>query len=199
MNDSPERRRVGLLGGTFDPPHLAHLVVAEQVRDALGLDEVRLLVAGDPWMKHGESHAEHRVPMARLAVEDVDGLAVDDRETRRAGATYTAETLGELTAESPDVDWFFIVGQDAANHLPQWRGVEQALELATFVVVRRPDVAPEVHGLTDRLVTVDAPLIGVSSTAVRERVREGRSIRFLVPEPVIRYIAEHGLYGATND
>lgn len=199
MNDSPERSRVGLLGGTFDPPHLAHLVVAEQVRDALDLDEVRLLVAGDPWMKHGESHAEHRVPMAHLAVDGVDGLAVDDRETRRTGATYTADTLRELTTESPDVDWFFIVGQDAANHLPRWRGIEEALELATFVVVRRPDVAPEDHDLTDRLVCVDAPLIGVSSTEVRERVRQGRSIRFLVPEPVIHYIVEHGLYGATND
>jgi nicotinate-nucleotide adenylyltransferase len=199
LNDSPERRRIGLLGGTFDPPHLAHLVVAEQVRDALDLDEVRLLVTGDPWMKHGESHAEHRVPMARLAVEGVDGLAVDDRETRRAGATYTADTLRELTAEFPDVDWFFVVGQDAANHLPQWRGIDEAMHLATFVVVPRPDVTPEVHGLTDRLVTVDAPLIGVSSTTIRERVAHGRSIRFLVPEPVIRYIAEHGLYGAAND
>jgi nicotinate-nucleotide adenylyltransferase len=198
LNDSPERRRIGLLGGTFDPPHLAHLVVAEHVRDALGLDEVRFLVAGDPWMKHGESPAGHRVPMARLAVQGVDGLTVDDRETRRTGATYTADTLRELTAESADVDWFFIVGQDAANHLPQWRGIDEAMELATFVVVGRPDVEAEPHELTPRLQAIEVPLIGVSSTGIRERVRQGRSIRFLVPEPVIRYISEHGLYGAAD-
>lgn len=198
MNDSPERRRIGLLGGTFDPPHLAHLVVAEHVRDALGLDEVRFLVAGDPWMKHGESPAHHRVPMARLAVDGLDGLTVDDRETFRAGATHTADTLRELTDESPDVDWFFIVGQDTANHLPRWRGIDEAMELATFVVAGRPDVDAELHELTPQLHPVEVPLIGVASTGIRGRVRQGRSIRFLVREPVIRYIHEHGLYGAAD-
>lgn len=197
MADAP--RRVGLLGGTFDPPHLGHLVVAEHVRDDLALDEVRLLVAGDPWMKAGISPARHRVAMTRLVADDDDALDVDDREVRRDGPTYTADTLEELREEEPGVAWFFLVGADAAVELGRWKRVEAALELATFVVVGRPGSDP---AMTDPLlrdiVRVHTPLIDISSTGIRERVREGRSIRYLVPPSVERYIAEHDLYGADH-
>jgi nicotinate-nucleotide adenylyltransferase len=185
---------IGLLGGTFDPPHLGHLVMTEMVRDALGLDEVRLLVAGDPWMKAGESPALHRIAMARLAAATLDGVVVDDRETRRDGPTYTVDTLLELTAGAPDTRWYFLLGRDAAAGLPSWHRVEEAMAMATFVLVDREaagDVPPE---FKQRLLEVDTPRIGISSTDVRARVAAGRSIRTLVPDPVRAYIHDHGLY-----
>ncbi len=188
-------RRVGLLGGTFDPPHLAHLVVAETARVELGLDEVRLLVAGDPWMKDGHSAAGHRVAMTGLAVADDDHLVVDDRETRRAGPTFTADTLEALRAEDPDVAWSFILGADAVAKLPRWRRAADAVALATFVAVTRPGHPLDLDGpLLAGVVRLDVPQIDISSTELRRRVREGGALRYLVPAPVLAYIDEHGLY-----
>jgi nicotinate-nucleotide adenylyltransferase len=197
MADAP--RRVGLLGGTFDPPHLGHLIVAEHVRDALDLDEVRLLVAGDPWMKADISPARHRVAMTRLVADADVALAIDDREVRREGPTYTADTLEELGEEEPGAAWFFLLGTDAAAKLGQWKRVEAALALATFVVVGRPGSDPALTDpLLEDVVRVDTPLVEISSTGIRERVRAGRSIRYLVPSSVERYVAEHGLYRADH-
>lgn len=188
-------RRVGLLGGTFDPPHLGHLVVAETARVELGLDEVRLLVAGDPWMKEGHSEAAHRVAMARLAVAGDPHLVVDDRETRRDGPTYTADTLEELRSEEPGVVWTFLLGADAAAKLPRWRRAADALALASFVVVTRPGHRVELTGgLLSGLAELEVPQIEISSTELRRRVREGGAVRYLVPAPVLAYIGEHGLY-----
>lgn len=190
--------RVGLLGGTFDPIHLGHLVVAEYVRDRLGLDELRLLVAGDPWMKDSESAASHRVAMARLAVADDDAIVVDGRETRRDGPTYTAETLVELSAEEPDVAWSFLLGADAAEHLPQWHRVDEALSLARFVVVGRPRSSMPTHDLMAGVEQVAAPLVDISSTAIRADVAAGRSVRYRVPDPVLAYLHDHHLYSPTR-
>lgn len=191
--------RIGLLGGTFDPPHLGHLVAAETARDVLGLDEVRLLVAGQPWMKNGaESHARHRIAMAEAAVADDPHLAVDDREARRDGPTYTADTLGELHRAEPDVDWTFLLGTDAAASMPRWHRIDEAVALADWAVVTRPGAHLPGHALADRLTRVAMPLIGVSSTDLRARVAAGRSIRYLVPERVRRYVAEHRLYGPAD-
>lgn len=190
------RRRVGLLGGTFDPIHAGHLIVGEGVRDALGLEQLRLLVAGDPWMKDQESPAAHRVAMARLAVACNPAMAVDDRETRRGGPTYTADTLAALHDEEPDVEWTFLLGADAVAHLPQWHEVDRALELATFVVVARPGSTLPDHDLMARVQVVAAPLVDISSTQVRADVAAGRSIRHRVPEPVIHHIRGNMLYGS---
>ena len=187
-------KRIGLLGGTFDPPHLGHLVVAEGVRDALGLDEVRLLVAGDPWMKQTTSPADDRVAMCRLAVADDPHLAVDDRETRRDGPTYTADTLRGLRHDEPDAAWSFVLGADAAARLPDWQGVHEALELAEWVVVGRPDIAWPDHELSDRLLRLHLPLIGISSTELRAWAAEGRSLRYLVPDRVRDHIDTRQLY-----
>lgn len=187
-------RRVGLLGGTFDPVHLGHLVVADVVRDRLGLDELRLLVAGDPWMKDSESAAHHRVAMARATVADDPALSVDDRETRRDGPTYTAETLAMLHEEEPGTSWHFLLGADAATHLPDWHRVDAALSLATFVVVGRPGSARPDHSLMDHVTWVEAPLVDISSTGIRADVAAGRSVRYRVPDPVRDYLAEHALY-----
>lgn len=197
--DPPAVGRVGLLGGTFDPPHVGHLVVAEVVRERLGLDQVRLLVAGDPWMKDQESAATHRFAMARAATATNPRIVVDDRETRRDGPTYTAETLAELHAEEPDSEFTFLLGADAAAHLPDWHQVAEALDLATFVVVARPGSVMPDHDLMDRVTVVEAPLVDISSTQLRAAVAAGESIRHRVPDSVVHHIRGHCLYGSCGD
>lgn len=193
-DDASGRRRVGLLGGTFDPVHVGHLIVAEWVRDRLGLHELRFLVAGDPWMKDQESEARHRVAMARAAVAVNPAFGVDDRETRRDGPTYTAETLEQLHAEEPGVEWVFLLGADAAAHLPEWHHVDRALALARFVVVGRPGSQLPTHDLMGQVETLHAPMISLSSTEVRADVALGRSLHHRVPEPVIHHIRGNMLY-----
>ena len=188
-------RRVGLLGGTFDPPHVGHLVVAESARIDLGLDEVRLLVAGDPWMKCTVGDAHHRVAMARAAVGDDPHLRVDARETERDGPTYTVETLEALHAEEPDVAWVFLLGADAAARLSEWRRVADAYRLARFVVVTRPGHPLHLDPEADRHVErLEVPDLAISSTDLRARYAEGRATRYLVPERVDGYVRAHGLY-----
>lgn len=185
--------RVGLLGGTFDPPHLGHLVAAQAALEELGLDEVRLLVAGDPWQKSGTSPAPVRLELAELAVADNDELVVDDRECRREGPTYTVDTLLELRVEEPDADLVFLLGADAAASLPTWHRAEVVLTLARFVVVTRP--GHPVPDLPPGVDVLEVPPLDVSSTLLRELAGRGRSLRYLIPEPVRRRVGEYGLYG----
>jgi nicotinate-nucleotide adenylyltransferase len=189
-------RRVGLLGGTFDPPHLGHLVVAECARVELALDEVRLLVAGDPYQKSTTSTPEHRVAMTAAAVADDDHLRIDDRELARDGPTYTADTLAELGRDEPDVAWYFILGEDAAAGLSTWDRVAEAFALARFVVVTRPgDRGPEPTSLPGPVVHLEIPQLQVSSTELRARYADGRATRYLVPLSVDAYIRSRSLYG----
>lgn len=200
------QRRVGFLGGTFDPPHHGHLAVARAAAQALGLDEVRLLVAGDPWMKAGRSPAHHRLAMARLAVHDSTArghvesdhgilVEVDDREVRRGGPTYTIVTLEELRDSEPNVHAVLLLGWDAALTLPSWRRCADVLRLTEIVVFRRPGVegslAPEVASVAQE---ISVPAYPISSTALRRRVAEGLDVADWVAAPVVAYIAEHGLY-----
>ncbi len=189
------QRRVGLLGGTFDPPHLGHLVVAECARVELGLDEVRLLVAGDPYQKSTTSSPAERVAMTRAAVAGDDHLTVDARELARSGPTYTADTLQALTAEEPGTAWFFVLGEDAAAGLATWHRIEEAFALATFVVVTRPgDAAPDVAVLPSSPVHLEIPQLEVSSTQLRQRYAAGLATRYLVPLAVDAHIRAAGLY-----
>lgn len=191
-------RQVGLLGGTFDPPHLGHLVVAECARVELGLDEVRLLVAGEPWMKGAApTPAAVRLAMAEAAVAADGHLVVDDREVHREGPTYTADTLRELADAEPDTAWFFLLGEDAAAGLPRWHRVDEAFALATFVVVTRPGhAAPAPASLPGPVVHLEVPQLEVSSTQLRDRFGRGAATRYLVPDAVDAYVRGHGLYGA---
>ncbi|MTV27866.1 nicotinate (nicotinamide) nucleotide adenylyltransferase [Nitriliruptoraceae bacterium ZYF776] len=191
-------RRIGLLGGTFDPPHLGHLVVAECARVELPLDEVRLLVAGEPWMKGtGPSSAADRLALVEAAVRGDEHLHVDDREVRRGGATYTADTLADLHAEDPGTSWFFLLGEDAAAGLGRWHRVEEAFALATFVVVTRPGHAPPPSGeLPADVIHLEVPQLEVSSTELRERYRTDRATRYLVPDAVDDLVRRTGRYGA---
>jgi nicotinate-nucleotide adenylyltransferase len=197
--DGSAPRRVGLVGGTFDPVHLGHLVVAEHLLVGRALDEVRLLVAGAPWMKGAVTDAVARVALAQAAVAGLDGLVVDDRECRRDGPTYTADTLAELHEQEPDTQWVFCLGADAAASLHLWSRVQEVLSLAEVVVVARPGhplvLDPSV---ADRVTKLEVPALAISSTDIRRRVVAGEAVRFLVPPSVHHQIQQRRLYLADH-
>jgi nicotinate-nucleotide adenylyltransferase len=189
--------RVGVFGGTFDPPHVGHLVAAVNVRYALELDRVLLVVANDPWQKQGSravSAAEDRLAMVEAAVRDVDGLEASALEIERGGISYTADTLQQLRDEDPDRELFLVLGSDAAAGLPTWDRVEDVRKLATVVVVTRPgaeDGRPP-EGWT--WTRVEAPRLEVSSTDLRARVVDGRPLDYLITPAVMDSIADRRLY-----
>jgi nicotinate-nucleotide adenylyltransferase len=202
--------RIGVYGGTFDPVHLAHLILAEEARCSLGLARLLLVPAAQPWRKshRAVSPAAHRLAMLRLAVADDPYFDVSTVEIDRGGPTYTVETLAALKAElGADADLVFILGEDALLDLPNWRDPAGILRLAYLGVAQRGDgegidlgpVEQVLPGIRDRILRIPMPRIDISSSEVRRRVREGGSIRYLVPRPVQAYIAEHGLYRATHD
>jgi len=190
--------KVGLFGGAFDPPHRGHLAVAEGVRAALALDEIRFL----PYAR-GPHRAvppiapdADRLAMLRLALSDHPGLRVDDREVARGGLSYTVVTLRELHRERPGDQHHLIIGTDQLEILTSWRAWREVLRLARLAVVTRPGhpAAPIPDVPAGRIVPIPLPVPDVSSTLVRERVRSGRGIRRLVPAAVALYIEERGLY-----
>lgn len=188
--------RVGLLGGSFDPPHVAHLIVAEVARVALGLDRVLFVVAGQPWMKSDVSAARHRLAMTRLATVADGAFEVDDREIHRGGPTYTIDTVEELLQERPATELVLIVGADQLRRLDDWKGTERLRELV------RLSVAPRVgHELPSDLSAerLDAPALAVSSTDLRERFARGAAVRHQLPRGVEAYVRRHGLYGVGDD
>jgi nicotinate-nucleotide adenylyltransferase len=192
--------KVGILGGTFDPVHNAHIVLAESARSELLLDLVLFVPAGEPWRKTRViTAAEHRLAMLQLAIGGNDAFRISDIELRRAGPTYTADTLDELAGERLDDEFYFIVGTDALADLPNWHEPERIVQHAMLAVAVRDwhDVDVEtlgVPGLASRVVRFDMPRVDVSSTAIRAAVAAGENIDDLVPAAVARYIAEHGLY-----
>lgn len=185
---------VGVFGGSFDPVHVAHLIVAEAAADALALDEVRFVPAHVQPLKRGRHGAsgEARLAMLELAIAGNPRFVADDRELRRAAPSYTVETLQALRDERPGDRLFFLLGADAARTFRSWRAPETIARLATVVVLSRPGAAAPPDPLISHCV--DVPGVDVSATDVRERRRAGRSIRYLVPDPVRDYIADRGLY-----
>ena len=191
--------RVGLLGGTFNPPHIGHLVCASEACEQLGLDRVELVVAAVPPHKEvpDDPGSEHRLAMCRLAVEDDERLGVNDVELRRDGPSFTVDTLRALDGSD---ELTFIVGGDMARSLPSWRDPETILSLATLGIAEREDVRRAVIASAlasypeDRLRFFAMPRIDVSSTDLRRRAREGRTLRHLVAAPVAAYIEQEGLY-----
>ncbi|HEU5148993.1 MAG TPA: nicotinate-nucleotide adenylyltransferase [Iamia sp.] len=194
------RRRLGLLGGTFDPPHIGHLVAAVSVGDALGLDEVWLVPNGDPWQKRDRpvTAAAVRLEMARAAAVGVPGVAVSDVEVRRPGPSFTIDTVHQLRAEDPDRDLVVIMGRDSAAGLPTWERHEELLAGVDLAVVDRAGVGarPELPG--GRVTIVPMRHIEVSSTELRRLVAEGRPVVPLVAPAVAELIARHGLYRAAT-
>jgi nicotinate-nucleotide adenylyltransferase len=188
--------RIGLFGGTFDPPHVGHLVTAVNVRHALQLDVVVLMVANVPWQKHATrsiTPAVDRLAMVEAAVADVDGLVAGELEIRRGGASYTADTLAALADRYPGSELFTIVGDDAAAGITTWERYDEVVALSSLVVVDRPG-APVTLPEQFQWLHVEVPRLEVSSTDLRARVAEGRPLDYLVTEPVLQIVRERSLY-----
>lgn len=200
MVESPRRRRVGVMGGTFDPIHHGHLVAASEVQAWFQLDEVLFVPTGTPWQKAGRdvSPAEDRYLMTVIATAANPRFQVSRVDIDRPGETYTVDTLRELADSMPDVDLFFITGADALQKILTWRDVDDLFALAHFVGCTRPghELDPsELAGLPgDRVTLVEIPALAISSTDCRERVAKGEPVWYLVPDGVVQYIAKHGLY-----
>jgi nicotinate-nucleotide adenylyltransferase len=187
--------RLGVFGGTFDPVHVGHVVVATESRAQLALDRVLLVVAGDPWQKRGNvvASAADRLALVTAAVDGVDGVEASAIEIERDAPSVTADTLEALTA--PDRELFLVLGADAVANMGTWRRLEETRDLATVVVVERAgDAHSEPPGAGWRVQRVAIPRLDIASTDLRERLRSGRPIDGLVPPAVVRTIHTRGLY-----
>jgi len=186
--------RLGILGGTFDPVHVGHLVAAVDVRDACALDRVLMVPAGDPWQKRGVVVAspEQRLTMVELACDGVDGVEASRVEVDAPGASVTADTLERLRA--PDRELFLLLGADAAANMPTWRRLEETRELASVVVVERAGEHADPPGPDWHFDHVTIPRLDISSSEIRARISEGRPIDGLTPPSVVRFIRDQGLY-----
>jgi nicotinate-nucleotide adenylyltransferase len=196
--------RLGILGGTFNPPHLAHLICGQEALVQLGLDRVLVIPAGVPPHKpvEDEPGPRHRLELCRRAVQGDERFEVSAIEVERPGPSYTVDTLDELHRTAPDNEMFLIVGGDVAAGLPYWHQPERVLSLARLAIAKRrgtarTDVEDALARLTggERAEFFRMPRVGISSTMVRRRVRAHQPIRYLVPDPVANYIDEHRLYG----
>ena len=202
MKRRTPRRRVGVFGGTFDPPHLGHLAIAERARDQLGLERVVFVPAADPPHKRGRTMSPfaRRIAMTRLAVRGHTGFTVSDLEARRRGPSYTVETLRALRRRFPDRELVLVLGGDSLEDFPGWRDPRGILELARLAVAPRADARRDRPRRTDaarpgRVVRLSSPVLELSSSDLRARARRGESLRYLVPDAVDAYARRHRLYG----
>jgi nicotinate-nucleotide adenylyltransferase len=197
--------RIGILGGTFDPVHVGHIFVAEEARIRLSLELVLFVVAGNPWLKveRDISPSEDRIEMVRLSIAKHRQFDISTVEVERGGASYTVDTLDELRSRMSGNDYYLILGRDSFTELPLWKEPERIVEMCKLVVVPRigtnlpelRDVAARIRGLSgENVVTLDSPMIGISSSGIRQRVARGLPIDYLVPGEVEKYIVAHGLY-----
>ncbi|MFQ6170334.1 nicotinate-nucleotide adenylyltransferase [Oryzobacter sp. R7] len=196
------RRRLGVMGGTFDPVHHGHLVAASEVQAALHLDEVVFVPTGQPWQKEGRdvAPAEHRYLMTVVATASNPRFTVSRVDIDREGPTYTIDTLRDLHAQHPDAELFFITGADALAQILSWKDADELFELAQFIGVTRPGYELSETGLpADRVDLMEVPAMAISSTDCRDRVRDGEPVWYLVPDGVVQYINKHRLYTASGD
>jgi len=189
---------IGLFGGSFNPPHVAHLIVAEVARDQFGFDEVWWIPNATPPHKSqdGLAGVEHRLEMTRRAVADNPAFRVCDIEVERAGVSYTIDTVRTLQEQHPDTNFALLIGSDSLDHFAEWHEPEEIAERVPLVVYKRPgviDAVPESR-FANQVWFVAAPVMEVSGTEIRSRCRADRSIRYLVPETVRDYIDTHALY-----
>lgn len=188
-----KRKQVGILGGNFNPVHIAHLMMAEQVYQQLGLDKVYLMPSYLP--PHADEkktiNSSHRLAMLELAVEGNSHLAVEPIEIIRKGKSYTYDTMKALIQNNPDTDYYFIVGGDMVNYLPTWYKIDELILMTNFVGTRRPNYGMETPY---PIIWVDTPQMDVSSSMIREKITQGCTVRYLLPDNVINYIYEKGLY-----
>ena len=196
------QRKIGVMGGTFDPIHHGHLVAASEAADRFGLDEVIFVPTGQPWQKAERevSRAEDRYLMTVVATASNPRFSVSRVDIDRGGPTYTADTLADLHAEYPEAALYFITGADALSQILSWRRVDELFELAHFVGVTRPGYELEDDHLPDGVVSlVEVPAMAISSTDCRRRVADGRPVWYLVPDGVVQYISKRHLYRADQE
>ncbi|WHX39388.1 nicotinate-nucleotide adenylyltransferase [Mesobacillus sp. AQ2] len=187
--------KVGILGGTFNPPHTGHLVIANEVLHAYGLDEVWFMPNQVPPHKTVNMPISNsdRLEMLELAIADNQKFRVEKAELERSGPSYTYETMKILKAKNKEIDFYFIIGGDMVEYLPKWHKIDELLEMVKFVGVSRPSYTTETEY---DILYAETPQMDISSSMIRERVRDGISIRYLLPESVRLYIEENGLYGS---
>ncbi|MGE2733159.1 nicotinate-nucleotide adenylyltransferase [Mycolicibacterium vaccae] len=202
---SRRRRRLGVMGGTFDPIHNGHLVAASEVADLFDLDEVVFVPTGQPWQKRsGVTAAEDRYLMTVIATASNPRFSVSRVDIDRGGPTYTKDTLRDLRARNPDADLFFITGADALASILSWQNWEEMFSIAGFIGVSRPGYELDGSHITgaiaelpsEALHLVEVPALAISSTDCRQRARQGRPIWYLVPDGVVQYVAKRNLYRA---
>jgi nicotinate-nucleotide adenylyltransferase len=192
-----DKRRVGVMGGTFDPIHHGHLVAASEVQAKFELDEVIFVPTGQPWQKTGRgvSPAEDRYLMTVIATASNPRFSVSRVDIDRSGPTYTADTLADLADRFPDDDLFFITGADALSQIVSWKRVDELFKRAHFIGVTRPGFHLDAHHLPAASVSlIEVPAMAISSTACRDRVCAGQPVWYLVPDGVVQYISKRGLY-----
>ena len=187
------RKQIGRLGGNFNPVHNAHLTIADQVRQQLGLDEVLLMPEYQPPHvdKKTTISEKHRLRMLELAVRDIEGLGIETIELERKGISYTYDTMKLLTEKNPDVDYYFIIGADMVAYLPKWHRISELIQMVQFVGVQRPKYKA---GTSYPVIWVDVPLLDISSSLIRRQLEEGKKPNFLLPQAVLDYIEKEGLY-----
>jgi nicotinate-nucleotide adenylyltransferase len=194
---------IGVLGGTFDPIHIGHLVIAEEARIKLGLSEVLFVPAGQPWLKldRNITPAVHRVEMVRRAIADNPHFKLCTLEVERTGPSYTVDTLTMLRKHlGSKASLFFIIGRDTLAELPLWKEPQKVVQLCRLVVPPRlgsrdlKHLETVIPGLLDKVIQLDMPVIGISSSEIRQRLAQGLTIRYLVPAEVEKYITEHKIY-----
>ena len=200
MSDAAtRRRRIGVMGGTFDPIHHGHLVAASEVRHSFELDEVIFVPTGRPYMKAAVSDAEHRYLMTVIATASNPDFTTSRVDIERGGPTYTIDTLRDLKAQYPDADLFFISGADAIAQILDWKNIDELWELAHFVAVSRPGHALSISGLPpQRVSSLEVPALAISSMDCRARVGRGFPVWYLGPDGVVQYISKHHLYRSTT-
>jgi nicotinate-nucleotide adenylyltransferase len=196
---------IGVLGGTFDPVHNGHLILADVAGEQLNLTEILFIPAGQPWLKTERiiTPAQHRLQMLRLALDDSPQFRISEMEIERPGPTYTIDTINALKKSlNADDELFFILGQDNLMQIPQWHDASDLIKLCYLAAAPRPGVKKpdlkalevEIPGIKLRVMLMKEPKVDINATDIRERVAKGLSVRHLVPEPVNRYIKEQKLY-----
>lgn len=190
---SGKRKKIGLLGGTFNPPHIGHLIIADQVKDQLGLEKVWFLPSANPPHAAGKETiaADYRVEMVKRAIQGNPDFALELAEIKRGGKSYTADTIAELNEAYPEIDFYFIIGGDMVVDLPTWHNVDELVKRVQFVAANRPSYSTETPY---PVIWVDIPDIIISSTEIRRKITEGCSVNYLLPYTVRQYIEEKGLY-----
>ncbi|PRY83969.1 nicotinate-nucleotide adenylyltransferase [Alkalibacterium olivapovliticus] len=185
--------KVGLLGGTFNPPHIGHLIIAEHVRDQLGLEKIVFLPSHTPPHKTKKNtlDSKHRVAMLKGTLDGNRHFEIDLREIERKGKSYTYDTIKQLKETDPDTEFYFIIGADMVEDLPNWYKIDELVKLVQFVAVNRPGYSNITHY---PVIMIDVPDINISSSLIRQKVADGCSIRYLVTSETEKYIESEGLY-----